>query len=153
ANSERRRGYCAMRLEVLANGTPAGQRGPIFLAVLVAWTTVATLPAFAQTPKPAESKETPNAATAKGAEQAKPGRANLLRGQYGPYRANNDLLYYHLDVRVDPEKKTISGKNLIRFRMLKDDTKIQLDLQPALAVEKVLMGNNPLKFEREFGAV
>ena len=24
---------------------------------------------------------------------------------YGPYRANNDLLSYHLDIRVDPEKK------------------------------------------------
>ena len=31
-----------------------------------------------------------------------PTRADLLRGQYGRYRANNDLLFYHLDVRVDP---------------------------------------------------
>ena len=31
--------------------------------------------------------------------------ADLLRGEYGPYRANNDLLFYHLDMRVDPEKK------------------------------------------------
>ena len=43
-------------------------------------------------------------------------KANILRGEYGPYRANNDLLYYHLDVRVDPEMKTISGKNTIRFK-------------------------------------
>ena len=62
---------------------------------------------------------------------AAPTRETLLRGEYGPYRANNDLLYYHLDVRVDPEKQTISGKNTIRFRMLKDDNKIQLDLQKA----------------------
>jgi hypothetical protein len=33
---------------------------------------------------------------------AAPGRADILRGAYGPHRANNDLLYYHLDVRVDP---------------------------------------------------
>src|SRR5579863_6372015 len=26
-------------------------------------------------------------------------RADLLRGTYGPYRANNDLLFYHLDIR------------------------------------------------------
>jgi aminopeptidase N len=77
----------------------------------------------------------------------------LLRGQYGPYRANNDLLYYHLDVRVDPEKQAISGKNTIRFRMLKDDAKIQVDLQPALSVDQIQMGDAPLKFEREFGAV
>src|ERR1039458_1909563 len=47
-----------------------------------------------------------------------PTRADILRGEYGPYRANNDLLFYHLDVRVDPEKKYLSGKNTIRFKML-----------------------------------
>ena len=36
---------------------------------------------------------------------AAPSHADILRGEYGRYRANNDLLYYHLDVRVDPEKK------------------------------------------------
>ena len=39
-----------------------------------------------------------------------PTQADLLRGEYGPYRANNDLLSYDLRVRVDPEKKFISGK-------------------------------------------
>ncbi len=33
-----------------------------------------------------------------------PTRAEMLRGAYGPFRANNDLLYYHLDIRVDPVK-------------------------------------------------
>ena len=69
-------------------------------------------------------------AKARAEAQAKNARANILRGEYGPYRANNDLLYYHLDVRVDPVKQTIGGKNTIRFRMKKDDTKIQLDLHP-----------------------
>ena len=55
-----------------------------------------------------------------GAEAKLPDRTDMLRGAYGPFRANNDLLYYHLVVRVDPEQKTISGKNTIRFRMLKD---------------------------------
>src|SRR5262245_61052503 len=58
-------------------------------------------------------------------------KADLLRGEYGKYRSNNDLLYYHLDVRVDPEKKSISGKNTVRFKMLKDDSRIQLDLHSA----------------------
>src|SRR3954468_13448826 len=82
-----------------------------------------------------------------------PTRAEILRGEYGRYRANNDLLYYHLDVRVDPEKKFISGKNTIRFRMLQDDTRIQLDLHAALDIDKVLLGDTPLKFERDSGAV
>jgi len=64
--------------------------------------------------------------------------ADQLRGSYGPYRANNDLLYYHLDVRVDPDKQTVSGKNAIRFKMLKDGSRIQLDLVPALHIDKIL---------------
>ena len=71
-----------------------------------------------------------------------PTRADILRGEYGRYRANNDLLYYHLDVRVDPEKKFISGKNTIRFKMLKDDTRIQLDLYANLNVDKILLGDD-----------
>src|SRR2546427_5277759 len=82
-----------------------------------------------------------------------PTRADILRGEYGRYRANNDLLFYHLDVRVDPEKKSLSGKNTIRFRMLKDDTRIQLDLHAALKVDKILLGGTELKYERELGAV
>ena len=66
-----------------------------------------------------------------------PTHADLLRGEYGRYRANNDLLSYHLDVRIDPEKKTITGKNTIRFKMLKDDNRIQLDLYDNLSVDKI----------------
>ncbi|MFZ1140921.1 MAG: M1 family metallopeptidase [Candidatus Sulfotelmatobacter sp.] len=82
-----------------------------------------------------------------------PTRADILRGVYGPYRANNDLLFYHLDIRVDPEKKFISGKNTIRFKMLKDDRRIQLDLTDALSVDKILLGATPLQYERDSGAV
>src|ERR1700727_2864578 len=82
-----------------------------------------------------------------------PTRADMLRGAYGPYRANNDLLYYHLDVRVDPDAETISGKNTIRFKMLEDGTRIQLDLNQTLSVDKILYGTTPLKYERDSGAV
>ena len=85
--------------------------------------------------------------------QRPPTRADILRGEYGRYRANNDLLFYHLDVRVDPEKKSISGKNTIRFKMLKDDTRIQLDLYANLSVDKILLGTTPLKYERELNTV
>ena len=80
-------------------------------------------------------------------------RADTLRGGYGPYRANNDLLSYDLKVRVDPEKKFITGKNTIRFRMLKNDSRIQLDLYANLNVDKILFGSTVLKYEREFNAV
>ena len=73
-------------------------------------------------------------------QPAAPTRANILRGEYGRYRANNDLLSYHLDLRVDPEKKFLSGRNIVRFKMLEDDTRIQLDLYANLTVEKILFG-------------
>jgi len=80
-------------------------------------------------------------------------RADILRGEYGPYRANNDLLYYHLDVRVDPDKKLISGKNTIRFKMLRDDTRIQLDLYANLSVDKIVLGATPLAYYRDHNTV
>src|SRR5262245_32723370 len=85
--------------------------------------------------------------------QTAPTRADILRGEYGPYRANNDLISYDLDVRVDPEKKFISGKNTIRFRMLNDATRIQLDLFANLNVDKILQGSTALKYTRELNTV
>ena len=85
--------------------------------------------------------------------QGEPTKADLFRGAYGPYRANNDLLFYHLDIRIDPDKKLVSGKNTIRFKMLQDDTRIQLDLADALNVDKILFDSTPLHYERDSGAV
>src|SRR5687768_12163897 len=76
-----------------------------------------------------------------------PTRTDILRGEYGRYRANNDLLHYELDIRVNPEKKFISGKNTIRFKMLKDDTRIQLELYPDYTIDKIVMDGKPLKSE------
>jgi aminopeptidase N len=89
-----------------------------------------------------------------------PLRAEVVKGEYGRYRANNDVLYYELDIRVDPEKKWIGGKNTIRFKMLKDDTRIQLDLVPYMNVDRIVFDGAPrkgapyeLKYERELTAV
>ena len=76
---------------------------------------------------------------------AAPTHANILRGEYGRYRANNDLLYYHLDVRVDPDKKFLKGKTTIRIRMLKEDSKIQLDLHEALKVDGITYSERSAK--------
>ena len=103
----------------------------MFLTVIVLFLNIT-----AQTPTPTESS-----------------RADILRGEYGRYRANNDLLFYHLDIRVEPDKKYLSGKNTIRFKMLKDDNRIQLDLNSVLNIDKILLGNISLKYERDSGAV
>jgi aminopeptidase N len=114
----------------------------------------AVLVSLLLTQQPAQQPQaTPAQAPAPPTTGRPPTRADILRGEYGRYRANNDLLSYHLDVRVDPEKKSIGGKNTIRFRMLKDDTRIQLDLYANLNVDKILLGTAPLKYEREINTV
>jgi aminopeptidase N len=90
------------------------------------------------------------------AQVAEFSEADHLRGSYGPFRSNNDLLYYHLDVRVDPDKQTLSGKNSIRFRMLKDGRRIQLDLVPTFQIDRILLDRPhdaplALRFERAAG--
>ena len=82
-----------------------------------------------------------------------PARADILRGEYGKHRANNDLLYYQLDIRIDPDQRFIGGKNTVRFRMLEDDTRIQLDLYANLNVDRITLGERELTYEREINAV
>ncbi len=110
----------------------SGRRSLVVLACLVC----ATSAPGAQAPAPAG-----------------PARAEVLRGEYGRYRANNDLEFYHLDIRVDPEKKFLSGKNTIRFRMLADDTRIQLELYANLTVDRIMFGAVALQYQREANTV
>ncbi|MGH2344925.1 MAG: M1 family metallopeptidase, partial [Chloroflexota bacterium] len=56
-------------------------------------------------------------------------------------------------LRLDPDKKFLSGKNTIRFRMLSDDDRIQIDLHQALAVDRILLASTPLEYTREERAV
>jgi len=126
--------------------------------VVCAATSLSAQTAQQTTIQPATPTATPAAAPKpptkpSDADVSAPTRAEILRGAYGPYRANNDLLYYHLDIRVDPEKQFISGKNTIRFKMLTDGTRIQLDLLKTLKIDKILLGSTALKYERDTGAV
>ncbi len=78
-----------------------------------------------------------------------PTKDDLLRGAYGPYRANNDLLFYALKLRVDPAAKTIAGTNLVRFKMLADGQTIQLELTPELTLDAITFEGKALTYTRE----
>ena len=73
---------------------------------------------------------------------------DIRRGEYGRYRANNDLRHYVLDVRVDPEAKTIAGTSAVRFTMLDDGTRIQLELYANYRIEAVTLDTTALKYAR-----
>ena len=66
------------------------------------------------TPEQTQSKQDQPQAKAGGDAQAKAStkgvRATDLRGDYDWHRSNNDLLYYHLDIRVDPKEQSFGGK-------------------------------------------
>jgi aminopeptidase N len=114
------------------------RQGRLSVLLLFAWAT----PSFLAQTSPVAAPATPPKAS-------EPSAADLLRGGYGPYRANNDLLFYHLDLRVDPEKKFLRGTNTIRFKMLQDGTRIQLELYPTMQIDSIAMGKTALKYERD----
>ena len=72
-----------------------------------------------------------------------------LRGEVTPERAWWDLLHYDLAVEVFPETKTIEGSIQIKFRVLTEASRMQIDLQPPLKIESVTHNQQPLKFTRE----
>ena len=48
-------------------------------------------------------------------------RQDTLRGSITDERIWWDLLYYHLDIDIDPIAKTIEGSNTIRFQAIEND--------------------------------
>ena len=72
-----------------------------------------------------------------------------LRGSVTPEREWWDLLHYHLQVEFIPERRRLSGSNTIIFKTLKPGNKMQIDLQPPLAITKITHGDAQLKFERD----
>ncbi|WP_157208168.1 M1 family metallopeptidase [Mariniflexile maritimum] len=79
-------------------------------------------------------------------------KQDTLRGSITPERAWWDVTYYHLDIAVNPEKKYISGKNTIHYKVLKSNTVMQIDLQPPLKMTKVVQNGKTLEVKHEGNA-
>jgi len=80
-------------------------------------------------------------------------RADSLRGTLTPLRTCYDINYYHLDVKIDIDQKSVSGSNEFAFTATQDFTKLQFDLFSNLKVEKVVYKGANLPFTREYNAV
>jgi hypothetical protein len=76
-------------------------------------------------------------------KEPSPTRADILRGEYGPIAPTTTCSSTISTSASIRRRRSISGKNTIRFKMLKDDTRIQLDLFEALNVDKILLGETP----------
>ena len=79
-------------------------------------------------------------------------KQDTLRGSITPERIWWDLTYYHLDVNVDPDKKFISGKNTIKYKVLSSNKVIQIDLQAPLLITKVTQDGKELAVKHEGNA-
>jgi aminopeptidase N len=83
-----------------------------------------------------------------------PTRAEILKGALTPERTCYDVTDYHLDVRIDPATKSISGSNKITFKTIDDFTRMQVDLWSNLPISKIEFDNaTPANFSRELNAV
>ncbi|WP_111307042.1 M1 family metallopeptidase [Confluentibacter sediminis] len=79
-------------------------------------------------------------------------RQDTLRGSITPERAWWDLTYYHLDIKVDPDNKFISGKNTIQYKVLQDYSVMQIDLQPPMKITKIIQNGKELHVRDEENA-
>src|SRR6266446_1879071 len=75
--------------------------------------------------------------------------ADTLRGTYGPGRDWWDALKYDIHVKFNLEDSTISGYNVIYYRVIKKDQPMQIDLQKPLVIDSVFfVGYIPLRYDK-----
>ena len=72
-------------------------------------------------------------------------RQDTLRGSITKERIWWDLTYYHLDISIFPETKSIKGRNTVQYKVLKPASVLQIDLQPPLKITKVTQNGRELK--------
>lgn len=75
-----------------------------------------------------------------------------LRGSITPEREWWDLTYYHLDIAVNPETKSIKGKNTIRYTILEPYQTLQIDLQPPMKITKAIQDGEELAILKDGNA-
>ncbi|MFT3844705.1 MAG: M1 family metallopeptidase [Lacibacter sp.] len=78
---------------------------------------------------------------------------DTLRGTITPERAWWDVVMYDLHVTPNFQNFTISGSNIISFRLVKKAGKrMQIDLQEPLIIDSAFLNNVPVAFERDGNA-
>lgn len=82
-------------------------------------------------------------------------RGDTLRGTLSDIRSWFDVTYYHLNIKVDPDRHAIGGHNEIHFLVKSEapNNRMQLDLFDNLNVDSIVCNGKQLKYEREFNAV
>jgi len=86
------------------------------------------------------------------AQENKFTQQDTLRGSVTPEREWWDLTYYHLDISVNAEDKTITGKNTIQYEVLQSNLVMQIDLQSPLKITKAVQDKEELTIKKNGNA-
>jgi aminopeptidase N len=71
-----------------------------------------------------------------------------LRGIYSTERSFWDWIYTDLNLSIQPDEKFLSGKNTIKYRVLKSHQVMHIDLQEPMKIISVYQDGKILKFTR-----
>lgn len=84
-------------------------------------------------------------------ERGAPTHADSLRGTLSPERTCYDVIFYHLDVCIDPSDSSVRGANTISFVVTKPFRRMQVDLFRSMDIGRILLdgGGSPLQFSRD----
>jgi len=72
-----------------------------------------------------------------------------LRGSITKERIWWDLKHYDLSIKVNPNKKFLSGKNSITYEVLESYQIMQIDLQQPMKITKIIQNEKKLDFKKD----
>jgi len=79
-------------------------------------------------------------------------RQDTLRGSLNAERTGWNVTYYDVSVTPNYEAKTIEGKNIISFNVIKPFKVMQIDLQEPMSITQILWNGKKLNYTREGNA-
>lgn len=80
-------------------------------------------------------------------------RKDSLQGGMRFERTCFDVMRYDLNLKINPDEKSIVGYNDISFKVIESTSKIQLDLFDNMQIDSVIYDSKKLNYTREFNAV
>ncbi|WP_296147774.1 M1 family metallopeptidase [uncultured Flavobacterium sp.] len=80
-------------------------------------------------------------------------RKDSLQGGFSAERTSYDVQRYDLNITVNPENRLVVGYNDITLKIVKNTSKIQLDLFENMQIDSIVFEEKKLNYKRDFGAV
>lgn len=76
-------------------------------------------------------------------------RRDTLQGGLRPERTNIDVQRYDLNIKINPDERSIVGYNDIAFKVVNNTIKIQIDLFENMQVDSIVYNTKKIQYKRE----